>query len=386
MKIIRCSQCGKYIHQANRCFHCGNNVGFDEVKMPSLHENIVVEYSRVESLIQNKKFSEAISLSYVVIEWAPNLSGIFWLRLLAKNKCTSAAELIVKGFSCEDDADFSNALIYSTGAEHSAYIDIQNMIISARDMLKDEILNHEHRCKMETNILNIKKNMQREMDIRKQTLFSLWIDLEKTEQALYALEIDCRLLSKEHRDALDKAVQAASTMKAETYRLKECSAENLYKYQVRIEHILQQSEKAKDAVLTTKEQHPWVKSFAELVSKRDEQVRLIGAELSSLRSYEATVQQTLSEIEKIEKRHREVIHEVEEYNFQNAATLLGNDCFNQLFHRVGLGVDVPRVVFTQNRWPTTTVSDSSAFEDDDTPAFEDDDYNMWDDDRAWGLT
>ena len=66
----------------------------------------------------------------------PNLAGIFWLRLLAKNKCSFAAELIEKGFNCEDDADLCNALAFSTEAEHSIYLDIQNMVNAARKALK----------------------------------------------------------------------------------------------------------------------------------------------------------------------------------------------------------------------------------------------------------
>ena len=71
MKIVKCSKCKKYIPKAVKCFYCGNTLGFDEIDMPSIHENVVAEYSKVESLIENKKFSEAIALSHVVIEWIP---------------------------------------------------------------------------------------------------------------------------------------------------------------------------------------------------------------------------------------------------------------------------------------------------------------------------
>lgn len=374
MKIVKCPKCGKYIHEANRCFHCGNTTGFDEVNVPQIHENVVVEYSKVESLVESKRFDEALSLSHTVIEWMPNLAGIFWLRLLAKNKCTSAAELIEKGFNCEDDADLCNALTFSTGAEHSIYLDIQSMILAARKELKEEILNHEYNCKMKTNILQIKQNMQSETDLRKKKLFSLWSELEKIEQALYTLEMDCRLLSKEHIEALDKASFAASLIKKEVYRLEECSAEDLHKYQVIIGNILQQSEQAKSALESMKKQHPWVHSFNDLVKKRDEQVRLIGTEISSLRSYEATIQQTLNEIDRIEDRHRKAVRAVEAYDFLDAANLLGKDCYNKILHNIGLGLDVQTSISSQD-WQPNTVSASSIGDvdsDEDT-----DDYSTW---------
>lgn len=375
MKIVKCAKCKKYIHTTDKCFHCGNTMGFSEVAMPAIHENAAFEYSKVESLVESKKFAEALTISHAVIEWMPNLAGVFWLRLLAKNKCSNTAELIQKGFNCEEDADFCNALTFSTGAERSAYQDVRSMILAAQKALKAEVLNHEYHCKMKTNILQIKKTMKGEVDSHKKKLFALWAKLEETEHSMYTLEKDCILLSKEHSDVLDKAAQAASSIKTETYRLEECTAENLHKYQVRIGNILQQSEQAKDAVENMKKQHPWVKSFNDLVKKRDEQVRQITNEISSLKIYEATVQQTLDEIDKIEQRHRTAIRTVESFDFVDAANLLGKDSYNAVLQSIGLGVDIQISVSSQgwqsNTTYTTPIDDDS---DDDTDNY----YSAWD--------
>ena len=374
MKIAKCAKCKKYVHKTGKCFHCGNTMGFDEVEMPAIHENIAFEYSRVESLIESKKFTEALTLSHTVIEWMPNLAGIFWLRLLAKNKCSNAAELIQKGFNCEEDADLCNALAFSTGAEHSAYRDVQSMVLEAQKALKAEILNHEYHCKMKTNILQIQKNMKDEVDSRKNKLFTLWAELEETEHSMYKLEKDCVLLSKEHSDALEKAIQAASSIKTETYQLEECTAEDLHKYQVKIGNILQQSEQAKDAIESMKKQHPWVKSFNNLVEKRDDQVRQIANEISSLKIYEVTVQQTLDEIEQIEQRHLIAIRAVEAFNFLNVANLLGKDSYNAVLHNIGLGVDVQVSVPSQNCQSNTMYSTSIYANDAD---YADNYYSAW---------
>ena len=340
MKIVKCSKCKKFIHKTGRCVFCGNTMGFDEVEMPAIHENATVDYSRVESMVEGKKFSEARTLSHAVIEWAPNLPGIFWLRLLAKNKCTTTAELIQKGFNCEADADFCNALSFSSGAEREVYQDVRNMVLTARNKLKAEVLDHEYQCKMKTSILQIKKNMPSELETRKKRLFTLWSELEKIEQSMYTLEKDCILLSKEHRDALEEACRAASTLKNEIYRLEECTAEKLHGYQVRIGSILQQSEQAKDAMESMKTQHPWVNSFNDLLKRREEQVRMISSEIASLRNYEATVQQTLEEIDRIEQKHRTTIRAVEAFDFQDAANLLGNDRYSSVLRSIMPGVDV----------------------------------------------
>ena len=211
---------------------------------------------------------------------------------------------------------------------------------------------------MKTNILQIKNNLQGETDSRKNKLFSLWSDLEETEHALYTLEMDCRLISKEYSEALDKAVFAASSTKTEVYQLEECTAEALHKYQVKIGTIFQQSEQAKAALESMKKQHPWVHAFNDHVKKRDEQVRLISDEISSLRSYEATIQQTLDVIDRIEERHKKAIRAVEAYDFLDAANLLGIDSYNEILRNVGLGIDVQASISSQD-WQPSTISKSS---------------------------
>lgn len=374
MKIVQCSKCGKYIHKTGKCFHCGNTLGFEEVEMPVVHENAVAVYSKVESLLESKRYAEALTLSHTVIEWMPDLAGIFWLRLLAKNKCLSTVELIQKGFNCKEDADFCNALMFSIGAEHSAYQDVKNIVIAAQKALNAEILNHEYQCKMKTSILQIKKTMKGEVDARKNKLFSLWSELVVTEQSMYTLEKDYILLSKEHSDALDKAAQSAASIQTEVYQLDECSAKELHEYQVILGNILQQSEQAKKSIESMKEQHPWVKSFNDLVKKRDEQVRQITNEISSLKIYEATVQQTLDEVDRIEQRHRTAIHAVEAFDFVDAANLLGKESYITILCSIGLKVDAQIPVPSQGWQPNTMYAPPVETDDhNDT----DDYYNVW---------
>ena len=125
-----------------------------------------------------------------------------------------------------------------------------------------------------------------------------------------------------------------------------------------------------------KKQHPWVHAFNDLVKKRDEQVRLISAEISSLRSYEATIQQTLDQIDRIEERHRKATRAVEAYDFLDAANLLGKDCYSKILHNIGLGIDVQTSISSQD-WQSNTISASPIDDDDDVDT---DDYYS-----AWGL-
>ncbi len=378
MQIVKCSKCGKYIHKAERCFHCGNTKEFEEIASTAVHENVAQDYIHMDVLIEDKKYDEAIALSYTILEWMPNLAGVFWMRLLAKNKCSSAIDLISKGFPCDEDSDFCNALAFSTGEEHSAYLDIQKAISEIRSLLKKEISEHEYGCKSGTNIMQIKKTIQGELDGRKQKLFSLWSDLEDTEHSLYALEMDCKLLTKEHQTGLEKAAQAASAIKSEAYRMEECSADKLHSFQVRMGDVLQQSESSKNSIESMKKQHPWVKSFTEMVSQRNQKVKTINSEIAALANYERTIQQTVSEIERIESRHKTAFIATDRYDFTDAAALLGTDAFNKILQGAGVGVGAS-VNASSEGWKSTGLDDNKQ------SIKSDEEMDMEDYYAAWGL-
>ena len=379
MKIVRCPKCGKYIHKAVKCFHCGNTAGFEEISGSDVHENITQEYARMDILIEDKKYDEAIALSYTILEWMPNLAGVFWFRLLARYKCSTAIDLICKGFPCDEDSDFCNALDFSVDEEHSAYEDIKETVSQIRVSLKKEISEHDYSSKSATDIMRIKKTMQGEIERRKEKLFSLWSDLEDAEHSLYALEMDCRLLMKEHQTGLEKAAQAASAIKSEAYRMEECTAEKLHSLQVRMEYVLQQSESSKDSIDSMRKQHPWVKSFSDLVTKRNEKVRLINSEISSLSSYERTVQQTISEIERIESRHKTALIAADKYDFMNAVALLGTSAFNDVLRGAGVGVSSSVSIVPGEKFSSTEVDETQSGDADDEMDMED--YYA-----AWGLS
>lgn len=339
MNIVRCNKCGKFIHNEHKCYLCGNQEEFEITPDVSVHKNAVEDYSRMEGLLRMKKYDEVIDLSYKVLEWTPNLAGAFWLRLLANNNCVDTIELISKGFSCDDDSDFCNALLYSEGAEHETYVNIQRIIREIQKILREELQQHELQCKMQTDILQIKNRMQGEIEKRKQKVLALWSELEKTEHALYVIETDSKLLVKEYQIGLETAARIAANIKSETYKLEECEVDELHSFQIRLGHVLLQSESSKESLESMKKQHPWVKNFGELILQRDQLIQNIKAEISSLASYESSVQQTISEINRIEQQHKSALLENEKFKFVEGVALIGLDKFNQILHSVGVSAD-----------------------------------------------
>ena len=114
------------------------------------------------------------------------------------------------------------------------------------------------------------------------------------------------------------------------------------------------------------------------MTKRNEKVRLINSEISSLSSYERTVQQTVSEIERIESRHKTALIAVDKYDFMNAAALLGTSMFNDVLRSAGVGVGSSVNVVSEEKVPSSEIDEMQS-EDTDTEMDMEDYY------AAWGL-
>lgn len=337
MIITKCDKCGALMHKADRCFACGNTSGFTKTDFTvTIHENVRDEYEKLERLVKNEKFTEALALSKLVLEWMPNCSDVFWLRLLAKNGCDSDEALIRKGFSYEDSADYHNAVMFANETQKKVYISVATKISAVKKVLTQYITEHEYSEKNNTAIVQIQSEFPSEIESRRKRLFQLWGELQQIEAQMVTVEKDCLLLSKEHKETLDRASSEAASIKVTAYKMDQCTAEQLHKYQTQFGDLLYQSEQAKASIDSMRKQHPWMGTYSALVTKRDEIVSQINNELDSLKTYESSVQSTVSEIERIEERHTAALASVTKYSFSEIRSLLGENRFMSAYVEAGV--------------------------------------------------
>lgn len=337
MIITKCDKCGELMHKAERCFACGNTSGFTKLDSTLIiHENIKDEYENLEHLVKNGKFTEALTLSKVVLEWMPNYSDVFWLRLLAKNRCDSDEALIRKGVSCEESSDYYNAVMFANKAQKKVYLSVAAKISAVKKVLSQYITEHEYSEKSNTTIMQIQSEFPAKIESHRKKLFQLWEELRQVEGQMVSVEKDCLLLVREHKETLNKASSEAVSIKAATYMMDECSAEQLHKYQTQFGNLLYQSEQAKTSIDSMRKQHPWMGTYNTLVAKRDSIISQISNEINTLKAYESRVQSTVSEIERIEARHTAALVSVTKYNFAEIRSLLGESRFMSAYVEAGV--------------------------------------------------
>ena len=337
MIIVTCHKCGKEIHKADKCPYCGNSTKFGTVNgMTDIHENAYVEYSELATILDAGDFAKLIEKSRAVLRWMPTCSGVFWMRLLAKNGCKTDAELIQKGINCDDSADFYNAYRYGTSVEKATYDNVKNLIENVRAILESAIITHEYEEKSATPIMRCKSEFPLELQAKRKELFELWTQLEKTEQEMHVIEQECKLLLNEHKIALDNSKSEAVQIKTQSYKLNECTSEEFNEYMIRLGNVLNQSDTSKKEIELMRKQLPWIETFNNKVQEREEINLKITSKLSDLRSYENRIKSTVSEIEHIEKRHRLALRNLANYDFQSTISLLGIMEYEESLSNAGL--------------------------------------------------
>lgn len=332
MKIVVCPKCGKKMHIAERCIYCGNSDNFKKINSTEkIHENITEEYNQLDELLRKGSFDQVLEKSKFVLKWMPTKSEIFWLRMLAKNKCSCDLELVQKGFFLEKSADYYNAQKYASHDEKEVYNSILELMNKIQTGFYSAIDIHEYEEKKATSILESQIEFTEEINNRKETLFNLWTQLEKIEQEMCSIEQHCKLLVNEHIDTLKNTKLDAEAIKNESYKLNECTYEEYFYFQVRLGNILNLLDQSKREADLIKNQNSNVFKFKELENDRNKLCEKISTELSNLKSYKKRYQSILLEIEKIEKRHQIAKKDISNYCFQGMYSLLGLHKYEEVF-------------------------------------------------------
>lgn len=337
MIISKCKKCGKLIHNSERCFFCGNTSEFEkEYSTINIHENVKNEYEHLEQLVIKGEFDEALKLSKFILEWMPFCSDVFWLRFLAKNKCSTDEDLVRKGACCEESADYYNAVLFASKEQKNVYDNVASTISDVRDVLIEYIKEHEYIEKKNTSIIKIQSELLDEIEDYKKNILELWKSLKDIENQMMIVEKDCLLLINEYKETLEKANSKAASIKANAYKIEQCYAEDLYKYEIQFKDLLSQSEQARATISSMRVEHPCIKNYNELKEKRDYKKSQIDKEIERFKERKKSVRTVIFKVEDIEAKHTEALNSVTNYKFTEAYNLLGESCFTDAFVKSGV--------------------------------------------------
>lgn len=337
MKIVICPKCKKKIHKANKCLYCGNTDGFEVIEnISDVHENVETEFEKLQDLLDKGSFDETVKVASKVLKWMPTCSQVFWINLLAKNKCRTDAELVQKGISCADNPEFFNAVRFGSDNEKAVYEEVKRLIAAVQISLEKYITEHEREAKQATSILQYQSDFTEFIAEKRKKLYGFWSEIQQIEHEMYAIEKECKLFIYEEENSLKKIKEATYDYKNKIYRLEKCSAEDFYKYQIELEALSHQIVKTQNAMYVKRMENSHVSYFYNLVKKRDAIVKEINLEFSKLEAYREKIEAVVSNVHEIEIKHQEEMYFVQNYDFRNSCSLLGAEKYEEALTSAGL--------------------------------------------------
>ncbi len=323
MKISVCLNCGKTSvitdHSAACCFCCSAK-GFDTIcDVLAPYYETRSGLSDLESKLEARRFDEVIEgLDDIIAKGGEPMSGAFWLRLLATHQCTGESQLLCKGFDYHTDPDYLNAVRFSEGPEHSAYVFTAGVLDSVKTKLIRFVTEYNNSARAEAGTLSERDKLRREIARSQSALTELLKQLAEIELQMRAREMAFTLAAEPYHAILRQAKKSTETRIQELANVERCTQSGIQGCQIKNRSLETMSDNALAELKKLRAEHPSVKAFESLLISRDEKYAEIKRELSSLQIARRRASSFLDELISIDRKHRDIIRSVEKYDFTPA--------------------------------------------------------------------
>lgn len=329
MKIIRCLNCGRLVHEETLCLFCGNSITGKSISSAAVHENAQTSFSLAESLVLQKRFDEALVTLNEVMKWSPNCSEVHWLRLLARNCCTNDRELFYSGVCVIGTPDHETALRYASEEEKQVYTSVGNSCAALRKTLLDMIRSRNKSVIENLNLTETLSQLRKFISEKQITLLSAWQELRKCEQEMKLLENEGEYFIHECKITTQAVRDSSMQIRQNLENTSEINREQYFKYKLKLESLQKTADAAKDEYYRLRSQHPSVAAFAELCQKRSELKTTIESILEEIKEYENKIEAVISQMNSAEEDCRILLQTAEEGNYRQVISVLGQNNFDR---------------------------------------------------------
>ena len=300
MKLVKCT-CGTLLPESRTCVACGKSDTLTWIELPAPDERAAEAYQKLESSVAAGNFHAAENAFYEVIEWMPDRGDVYWLGLLALEECRDVGELLCKGFNPGKGSAFLNALQYSEGEEHAAYVRVKELLQAEQKVLLAVLPRALHRMKVNTGLPELQKEMQAELARRKAELVRLWSELEENEYMAYCQHLTLQLAGAEEERVLEEAVGQVNSVCNKVNIMRGLELHELADYQAKLAGIeFLAAQAAEERTGETGSSHPWLRAERGRMKKAQQQAEAINQAIAGLKAYEAELEQGL-------KRYNEAV-------------------------------------------------------------------------------
>lgn len=330
MIVKICNSCGKRVHvgsyYGNICMFCDSEVKFEEPDT-KVYEAVIkceeILVGRVEMSMENFIF-------YInsLIEKYPQVSALYWLRMLAKNRCSNDMYLLEKGIRFTDNADYFAAYDCADDNERLYY----NSLAKIYETLQEQLFKE----------LNIKKQseinstgiQQKQKEIYEK-LFELTSELSKqmeefslTEMLLKDRISDCEAYYESLRVITESAEYKISNISEEINKKSEITDEGKSEQL----SLILKNFKASEFTLSKArefENSETYKEYIALLTQCEEEKKSIDNLTNRINKLDSEMKKIITDVEKIKKKYEDIVKYSKTSDYSKMAYVLGNSKINR---------------------------------------------------------
>lgn len=310
-----CEQCNKptdvlhYDH--TKCIHCGKSLS-KKILKTSISSTVLTVFT----CLKERDFDKVIVLCDNYIESDDNsTSDIYWMRMLASNRCINDFELVKQGINIRNNIDKIKAYLYANELEKHTINILLRIFDDTQRCLKSEL----HRKK-----IALQKQLKMDSVQKRNTsnIFSIMTqyhnkltELSKIEQEMMVV-YNC--LESAKRNCKSRVEQSHINMERLLETLNKISTLTVGQYNIHNETIL------KNTTVSNFEcwrlewgNYAMHAEYKELLEKHTDTLEELKMLLNGINNYQNEISSIIKEYDNIENHYQVLIDELDAYKWDN---------------------------------------------------------------------
>lgn len=325
MMVCKCNSCENFIHiergNEQKCIYCDSPIDIEVIDDDTYMGMRIVE---CEKELGNLK---ALEMYDECIEKFPNVSRLYWGRMLARHSCKIDKQLLSYGVNFKEDPDYILACHFATDEERSCYEKLalcRDWMLSV--ILSELVLSEKSKIR-QTGIENVQAETSLEIEKLRAELAQKMVELDFIEKQIRDMQIDCMVGVISNRKAIDYTVDGIDKYKTQINSQKEIENDEYKKFSVELEKLFYICERANADIKNT--QH--LDNYKSLQQLQQDQViarRNVDDVISQIDEVDEQMRNIISKVNVIRDKHKKASDMARNTSFAAASSLLGSEKMN----------------------------------------------------------
>lgn len=325
MMVCKCNSCGNYIHiekgNEQKCIYCDSPIEIEEMNDDTY---VGMRIGECEKELGNLK---ALELYDECIEKFPNVSRLYWGRMLARHSCKIDRQLLSHGINFLKDPDYMLACYFATDEERSCYEKLANCRDWMLSLILSELVLSEKSQIRQTDIEKVQTETASEIEKLRVELEHKMAELDFIEKQIRDLQTDCMVNVISNRGAIDYTVDSIDKYKTQINSQKEIENDEYKRLTVELEKLFYICVSANTDIKNTQ----YSDNYQLLQQLQQDQVvaqRNVDDVISQIEEVDERMRNIISKVIVIRDKHRKASDMARSTSFADASSLLGSEKMN----------------------------------------------------------